>query len=408
MSERRRRKSTGRRYPDIAPLTPIDEPREKKESVLQKARRSTTVLWPSSPSSPSSVLKETQHDSDVPPPSPVTPSSRIGKKQSMDKILPGTRAQSLHKTGRQSIISSLGSFRSLHSLRGEKEDVLTRVTSTPSFDDSTGGYNEMTGKQILRHGEVQTAGSMFRKKSQYLVLTDTHLVRFKSQSCASAVFTSIPSSLGRSSGSVIRHSRMSSSGSLPETQPSSSGDTIPLNQIVAVYKLDDGKPYFSVEVPHLDEETMHASALTLHLHDPEDSELWLSSIRDAAIKARLSDPKGFSQKLIDYTARTVEQEGDYDPEQMHMFTIVKRATKSGARSSSDDLTKLTSTICILAIGVFKVHLIPLPRSSRTASSTSLSSLNGESYGVASLSSFSMQNQDDAFSLAFRVCRPFRR
>jgi len=35
---------------------------------------------------------------------------------------------------------------------------------------------------VLYDGEVQTTSSMFRKKKEYLVLTDRHLVRFKSQS----------------------------------------------------------------------------------------------------------------------------------------------------------------------------------------------------------------------------------
>lgn len=256
---------------------------------------------------------------------------------------------------------------------------------------------------MLYSGEVQTTGGMFRKKSQYLVLTDTHLVRFKSQQRASEVFPSIPSSIGRSSG--IRHSRMSSSGSLHELHTSSATESqaaIPLSHIVAVYKLDDGRPYFSVEIAYLDEETMHASAMTLQLHDPTHSELWLSSVRGAALKARLTNPTPFSQTLVEYTARALEQERDYDPKQFHMFKVVQRATKSGARSSSDDLTKLTTNVCVLAIGVYKIHLVPLPKYSRTASNTSLSDMSGTSHGVANLTSFSVQNFDDTFTLTFRM------
>ena len=181
---------------------------------------------------------------------------------------------------------------------------------------------------------------------------------------------------------------------------------MPLNQIVAVYRLDDGRPYFSIEIAQLDEENMHASTLTLQLHDPKDSELWLSSIRGATMKARLVNPVPFSQYLVEYTARALEQERDYDPNQFHMFKVVQRASKSGGRSSSDDLSKLTSNICILAIGVYKVHLVPLPKMSKSASSTSLSDMMGDFYGVVTLTSFTMQDYDDAFSLVFRV--PMRR
>lgn len=187
--------------------------------------------------------------------------------------------------------------------------------------------------------------------------------------------------------------------------PSENYHALPLNEITAVYRLDDGRPYFSIEIAHLDEDTMHASTFILQLYDPKESELWLSSIRGAAMKARLKQPLAFSQRLVEFVARALEQERDYDPNQFHMFKVVQRATKSGSRSSSDDLTKLSSNICILAIGIFKVHLIPLPKASRTASSTSLSDMVGASHGVVTLTSLHVQTYDDAFSLTFRVpCR----
>ena len=246
---------------------------------------------------------------------------------------------------------------------------------------------------------------MFRKKCQYFVLTDSHLVRFKCQARASEVFPSIPSSIGRASG--IRHSRMSSSSSLHELHASTSSESyqgIPLSHVVAVWRLEDGKPYFSIQISHFDEETYYASDTTLQLHDPRDCDLWLSSLRGAVMKQRLNNPKSFTQAFVDYTARALEQEHDYDPEQFRMFKVVQRerSGKTGARSSSEDLTKVSSTICILAIGAYKVHLIPLPKSSRTASSTSLSDMVGISHGIMALTSLAVHDYDDAFQLTFRL------
>lgn len=159
------------------------------------------------------------------------------------------------------------SFHSLHSLQDEDEEDPTGTSSIPSSSlpllSSCDVSITAAERRVLHHGEVQLAGGMFRKKSQYLVLTDKHLVRFKSRSRASDVFPSIPASKGRRNDEV-RHSRLSSSGSLHELQTSSTNDSlsaIPLNQIVAVYKLDDGRPYFSVEVAHLDQD--RAAAITL-------------------------------------------------------------------------------------------------------------------------------------------------
>ena len=218
------------------------------------------------------------------------------------------------------------------------------------------------------------------------------------------MFPSIPASLGRAG--AVRHSRMSSSGSLHELQsaiPTEHFHCIPLNQVVAVYKLDDGKPWFSIEIAHLDES--HPSAMTIQHDDPRESEIWLSSIRAAAIKARLTDPLIFSADMIEYTARALEQARDYDPNRFQMFKVVQRATKTGGRSSSDDLSKLMSNICILAIGVYKIHIVPLPRPTKTASSTSLSDLNGASHGITTLTSLNVQSFDDTFQLSFRI--PFR-
>lgn len=263
----------------------------------------------------------------------------------------------------------------------------------------------MDAGTVLHHGEVQTAGGMFRKKSQYFVLTDSELIRFKCQARASEIFPSIPSSMGRASG--IRHSRMSSSSSLHELHGSISSESyqgIPLSNVVAVWRLEDGKPYFSIQISHFDEDNYYASDTTLQLHDPRECDLWLSSLRGAVMKQRLSDPKPFTQGFVDYTARALEQEHDYDPEQFRMFKVVQRerSGKAGARSSSEDLTKISSTICILAIGAYKVHLVPLPRSSRTASSTSLSDMTGVSHGIMALTSLAVHDHDDAFQLTFRL------
>ena len=198
---------------------------------------------------------------------------------------------------------------------------------------------------------------------------------------------------------------MSSSGSLHELHTTSSAEGhhgVLLNHIIAVWRLDDGRPYFSIEIDHLDEELNYAGAMTLQLNDPRDYELWMSSIRGAVIKARLADPQLFSQSLIEYTCRALEQEKDYDPHHFHMFKVIQRAGKTGSRSSSEDLSKVTSNICILAIGIHKVHLLPLPKSSRNLSSTSLAESGGNSYGLMTLTHMNVHDHDDAFSLTFRL------
>lgn len=384
MTDKKRRKSLSIFKPSLSGLTPLRSPHDPPDSapgLLLRKRRTDSSYTPDPPS-PSGSTK-----------------SNLERSNSRGSLLGRSRPRSLQKSRPSSIF---GSFRSLHSLQDTDEKGLTHTTSTPLPLQSDGAAEtDITDSNIVHHGEVQMAGGMFRKKSQYLVLTERHLVRFKTRTRASEVFSAIQSSVSQKD--AIRHSRMSSSGSMHELHTTTSAESfhaLPLNRIVAVYKLDDGRPYFSIEVAYLDEDS--PTTMTLQITDPQDSETWLACLRRATGRARVDEPLPFAQKMVEYTARALEQERDYDPEHFHMFTVVQRTTKSGGRSSSDDLAKLTTIFCILAIGMYKVHLIPLPKSTRTASSASLSDMIDCSYGIMTLTTLYLQPCDDTIQLAFRM------
>lgn len=207
----------------------------------------------------------------------------------------------------------------------------------------------------------------------------------------------------------MKHSSTSSSGSGQDFHSvhshSSAEDHlgVSLHHIIAVYKVEDGRPYFSIEVAHLDEEANHAASMNLQFSDPREAELWLSSIRGAATKARLPDPAPFPRRTVEYVARILEQERDYDPAQFRIFKAIQRASnKATGRSSSEDLTKFGSTICYLVIGVHKVHIIPLRKSANRTSSASLNETgNRMAFGILTLNSVNVKASDDAFELGFR-------
>jgi hypothetical protein len=213
----------------------------------------------------------------------------------------------------------------------------------------------------------------------------------------------------------MRNSSMVSSGSQPDLQSLNSRSSadyevgIPLHQLVAVCRLDDGKPYFSIEVSWLDEETYYASTMTLQLNDPREADQWLSSLRTAIRNVGLLYSWPFTAKTIDYVARRLEQERDYDPQNFRVFRIVQRAAvKTTARASTDDLAKLVSTVCYLAIGVHKVHIIPLPKLTYRSSSTALADLATRvSYGIVTLVHASVDNMNDNFELHFRLGKTCR-
>lgn len=392
MSDRRRRKSLSIFRPSFTNLTPINAsaPDSAPPVTYKKGFRPSSSLY--NPSTSSSPLSSPALDGN-------SSQTSFGLTRSSSPV-PISRPRTLQKSSRPNSI--FGSFRSSHSLYDEGEQLIrTRSNPTSISEDGAASF-DVTDMVLLHHGEVQSGGGMFRKRSTYLVLTHTHLLRFKTHAKAAEAFSGITASLGRSN--TNRHSRLSSTGSSVYESPVSADSCtgVPLDQVVAIYKLDDGKPYFTIEIAHLDEESNQASTMSLQLNDPRESDIWLSSIRAAVTKSRLTEPAPPLRKTIEYLVRAVETECDYDPNHFRLFKVVQRASKSGIRSSSEDLAKLTSNVCYLVIGFQKVHLIPLPRTAKASSSTSLSDLNGSCHGITSLTSVVMQSCDDAFQLGFRI------
>lgn len=340
------------------------------------------------------------------PSSPSIPNSEAANFEKMAfSESPRLRPKSLQKGNRASVFGSLRSLRSW-----EDENRLTKTESKASainegYDLAGEPHGGLFGHSVLHHGEVQTMGGMFRKRNHFLVLTETHLLRFKTQAKAAEMYPVIPSSTSR--GSSGHRASMGSFGSNSDMQSSLMSDIvdgIALNQIIATSKLDDGRPYFSIEISHLEDANSKAYSMSMQLNDPQEADLWLAAIRNAAARARLKHGYDFPSAALAYVARVLEQDRDYDPRHFQLFRVVRRsASKSVSRSSTDDLAKLSSTTCYLAIGINKVHLIPLQRSNERSSSSSLQDLEASSsFGITTLSSMSLQPGDDTFQLAFRI------
>ncbi|KAJ5674800.1 uncharacterized protein N7477_004734 [Penicillium maclennaniae] len=289
-----------------------------------------------------------------------------------------------------------------------KEVIAEETASLGSLGDesSINPRNGIWSSAILHHGEIQTTGGMWRKKSHYLVLTDTHLVRFKNQSKAADVFPSIPANYNRPAPASHRHS-IASISSLQDMQVMVSNEVsagIPLNSIIAVYMLDDGRLSSTVEVAYLDERTHKAALIQMQTPDLQELNLWMVGIRQAAQMARSNDPQPFDRGSVEYVTRMLGHERDYDPATFRMFRVIQIASsKSPTRSSSDDLTKLSPTGCYLAIGLHKVHLIPMQKATNRSSVVSLPDVeNASSFGLMNLTGLSMEYGDDSLHFTFRV------
>lgn len=338
-------------------------------------------------------------------PSTIESESTAACIASTHTIIAPEATRSRRKSLQKRRTSVFGSLRSLHSLDDDEKSV-GRVKGSPVDDEDAFASRNGIGSVILHHGAIQTTGGMWRKKSQYLVLTDTHLVRFKSQSKAAEMFSSIPASYTQSP--AMNRQSIASISSLQEPQlavPNDASAGIPLNSIIAVYMLDDGRVSSMVEVAYLDERLHKAAFIQMQTPDLQELNLWMIGIRSAAEMSRNADPLPFDQKSIECVARMLEYERDYDPETFRMFRVIQMAcsSKSTTRASSDDLTKLSPTGCYLALGSHKLHLIPLHKISSRSSVVSMSELEtATSFGLMNLTSLSMEWGDDSLRLTFRL------
>ncbi|KAI9672188.1 MAG: hypothetical protein M1831_002002 [Alyxoria varia] len=285
--------------------------------------------------------------------------------------------------------------------------------------------------RILHHGEAQIHMGMLRKRREYLVLTESQLIRFKSQAKASESFPEVTPPQRKSSHNSHASSYSTASLGVPPTQSKSSPGihgsspstaskpdslseihtekvvSIPLEHVVAVYLSETIKEVASLELAIYDGNVGQGQLLSFFFTEADQALLWVRSMRYAAKNVHASMDH-ISEKLVEYAARAVEQQGDYDPSTFRIYKVVKRQIgKSRGRSSGDDLNKLNPSICLLVIGMYSIHLISLPKKEFRLSSTSLADSNDPGpFGIMTLTSIEASDSDDGFSLTFRV--PFQR
>jgi hypothetical protein len=166
MSKDNRRRSFFSRS-SLAGLSPLQSPEDDKPAHLLRKRRTASFRTTLSTASTQTGDDESLSGGAVDKPSsPRTTFSR----------------------GSQSRSSSVfGSLRGSRVQEGAEEPV-----SASSIRTFSGywpvGDEAHRNIQVLHHGEVQTSSSMFRKKKEYLVLTESHLMRFKSHQKAADAF----------------------------------------------------------------------------------------------------------------------------------------------------------------------------------------------------------------------------
>lgn len=102
---------------------------------------------------------------------------------------PSVRPQLSVKTSGTRPTSLIGSWRlSRSAISATDEPKSGTSTRAPSINSDDQGDTPAKSRHILLHGESITRSTVLSKKVEYLVLTETHLVRFKSAQKAAETF----------------------------------------------------------------------------------------------------------------------------------------------------------------------------------------------------------------------------
>lgn len=318
----------------------------------------------------------------------------------------------------------------LNSLTNRHVSGGTSVPVEEEIDDSNGGYSfptspvaddierfappsrshSMRGRNVQLHGEVQTTSGLFRKKKEYLVLTDTHLLRYKSQAKAADAFPNASISPSHSRSNTMRQSSTASIGSIHDLQSlrshgsvDGSENAILLRHVIATYRNDqEGKNIWTADIVHLDEDNNSPGSLQITLATRNDADIWHSSIRAASQKARLIDPQSYPPRVVEYLVRIVTAANDFDPQSFNVFRVVRRlGSGKGAKASSDDLKGLSSNVYYMVVGMNQIHLISLPDFSEASTMAMDMKASRQSFGLVTLIGIGLPDDDDKLELSFR-------
>ena len=263
-------------------------------------------------------------------------------------------------------------------------------------------------EDILHHGEILVPSPAVRglgsvqSKSQYAVLTTNQFIRFRTQQQA-LQWTSM---LQEPNMDQYDRKRTLSKSALAQYSSSfSTGDisAVDLTDVVSVYNLDDGRPYFTIEIACLEEnkgELPLAWVVTVHIEEPQEFELWLYKLRSSCAAASQLQHWVEESYLLRYAKKWIGQDGQFDiPSGSGIFKVVQRTSH---RASIDTARAGTTPLCLMAVGLHKIYIIPIPKVNKDSAFQSARTIVGRSYGLTTLTKFRSQLSDETFHLHFRL------
>ena len=266
-------------------------------------------------------------------------------------------------------------------------------------------YQALRIEDIMIHGEIEVSSPATKAlghvnhKRQYAVLMAHQLIRFKSKLQASQWIPSLKVvDFEESSLQMVR----SKSSLVGDSASISANDifVIDLTQVVSVYNLDDGRPYFTIDIAGLESrlgEGPSSWVVTMHIEEPQVFESWLHCLRDAC--AHAAQERGWDDESILFTHATKMMHQDSLTYSSNVFGVVQRMCPEDCQ---DALTKHTTSICLMVVGRHRLHIIPLPKVNTSSSMQSSKGTLGKSHGLMCLTNFRSQIFDQTFHIHFRL------
>lgn len=269
-----------------------------------------------------------------------------------------------------------------------------RSTPTSVFDFNPG--------KVLDYGEVQTSNAGWRRTSEFFVLTESYILRYRNEKKAAADFSMlVPTSShmrhrrGSQSASSLQGMLQSSSTDSPSELSGEKLNRIPLVDIISVQVMKDGDSRVTIEVTWLPQAALHASNLAIQLDRENGKPHFLENLSDLARQNIIRQDAFLSQAhlRVVHDALEASKESVSEIDSYNIHKVVRRRAnlaKGSAQLSLDDLaTKDPPVVAFLVLSNHKIHFIPLSKNSRKAC------------GVVTLRHAIVSSRDDSFDLIFR-------
>ena len=286
---------------------------------------------------------------------------------------------------------------------------------SPSFAVDTGlntarfwrkeQHGSLKQEDIIHHGEIQVPGPPLRglgnvqSKRQYAILTVHRFIRFKNRREA---FQWISELQEVDHGDAFPSLSRSATGLVNSPSSISNSDicAVDLADIVSVYNLDDGRPYFTIELACLQEREREGPltwVVTVHIEEPHHFEIWLHKLRLACRAASHERLWEAESPLLRHAIEWMGQ--DFQADASSIFKVVQRV---GSGDSTNVLAKFNTSVCLLAVGQYRIHIIPIPKVDKNQSIQPVKSAPSRSHGLMCLTNLRSQVFDETFHLHFRL------